>query len=340
MACVSGDHVEEVKGNDERAPRFSRAGIVVSVVFLVAVIAFVAGHLGEARHFVELVERARPLWLLAGLGLQVLTYVCAGAAWSVVASSPERKLPVLHLARLAIEKLSVDQFMPSGGVAGHIIVGRAMRRLGLPDGLVVDALLINVIAFYAAYACATAVALTILWLHHKVTALVLVPVAIFGLIAIGVPLGIRWVVNHPGWVPGQLLGRFAFVRNLRSAISGVSPERVFDRRLLARATALRFAIFVLDSATLWTMLTALDAPLNPLTAFAALVMASIAGTLSFLPGGVGSFEAGCTATLTLLGAPVEAALTGTLLLRGLTLWLPLIPGLILVRQDLAPQERR
>jgi uncharacterized membrane protein YbhN (UPF0104 family) len=72
-----------------------------------------------------------------------------------------------------------------------------------------------------------------------------------------------------------------------------------------------------------------------LTAFVALAIATIAGVFSFLPGGVGSFEAGSTATLALLGVPVEAALTGTLLLRGLTLWLPLVPGLVLARGDLS-----
>ncbi|MCE8002886.1 hypothetical protein [Billgrantia ethanolica] len=38
--------------------------------------------------------------------------------------------------------------------------------------------------------------------------------------------------------------------------------------------------------------------------------------------------------LTLLGVPLEAALTATLLLRGMTLWLPMLPGLWFARRAL------
>jgi uncharacterized membrane protein YbhN (UPF0104 family) len=38
-----------------------------------------------------------------------------------------------------------------------------------------------------------------------------------------------------------------------------------------------------------------------------------------------------TATLHLLGIPVEAAFAATMLFRLLTLWLPLLPGLFLMR---------
>jgi uncharacterized membrane protein YbhN (UPF0104 family) len=48
--------------------------------------------------------------------------------------------------------------------------------------------------------------------------------------------------------------------------------------------------------------------------------------------GLGSFEATSTALLHLLGVPAETALSATLLLRIFTLWLPLIPGLVLIRQ--------
>jgi uncharacterized membrane protein YbhN (UPF0104 family) len=58
--------------------------------------------------------------------------------------------------------------------------------------------------------------------------------------------------------------------------------------------------------------------------------ASMVATLGPVPLGLGSFEAGSTASLVLLGVPLEAALAATLLLRGFTLWLPLSIGLALM----------
>ncbi|MDB5691870.1 MAG: hypothetical protein JWO81_933 [Alphaproteobacteria bacterium] len=55
-------------------------------------------------------------------------------------------------------------------------------------------------------------------------------------------------------------------------------------------------------------------------------------TLGPVPLGLGAFEGASTAMLRLLGTPLEPALAATLLLRGFTLWLPLIPGLLVTRR--------
>lgn len=68
-------------------------------------------------------------------------------------------------------------------------------------------------------------------------------------------------------------------------------------------------------------------------------MASIVVTLAPVPLGLGSFEATSTATLRLLGIPLEAAFAATMLTRFFTLWLPLVPGMILMRTDKSLRER-
>jgi len=77
----------------------------------------------------------------------------------------------------------------------------------------------------------------------------------------------------------------------------------------------------------------------PLSAgYVAFMMASIAVILGPVPMGLGSFEAVSIAMLRLFGVPFEAALSATLLFRGLTLWLPLIPGGLLLRQEMKQAE--
>jgi hypothetical protein len=56
-------------------------------------------------------------------------------------------------------------------------------------------------------------------------------------------------------------------------------------------------------------------------------------TLSPLPLGLGSFEGTCTGLLHLMGGGLEASLAATLILRGLTLWLPMLPGLVMIRRE-------
>lgn len=325
-----------LEGVELRVPKLAW---LIGALLLVALVVLVVTHLGEAERFARLLERAEPGWLLVALALQIGTYAFAGGIWHLVVASAGRRLHLSTLARLSVEKLSVDQIVPAGGMAGNVVVTRALQRLGLPGSLAVEALLVDVLTYYAAFALVAGASLLVLWLHHGATAAVLVSLAVFTVIAAGVPLGISLLLRRRRWTPPAWMARLPPVRSMLEAVRQVSPEHVRRPALLARASMLQVGIFLLDSVTLWVMMHAVGTPVHVLTAFAALVMASIAATVSFIPGGIGSFEAGCTATLTLLGTPVEAALTGTLLLRGLTLWLPLGPGLLLARREL-PRARR
>jgi uncharacterized membrane protein YbhN (UPF0104 family) len=56
-------------------------------------------------------------------------------------------------------------------------------------------------------------------------------------------------------------------------------------------------------------------------------------SLAWVPGGLGTFEGTCVALLHLHGVALESALAATLLLRGATFWLPMIPGFALARRE-------
>jgi hypothetical protein len=53
----------------------------------------------------------------------------------------------------------------------------------------------------------------------------------------------------------------------------------------------------------------------------------IAGTVSFIPGGLGTFEAAAVLMLRIDGISVAVGLSTALLFRGLTFFLPMAPGL-------------
>jgi uncharacterized membrane protein YbhN (UPF0104 family) len=83
------------------------------------------------------------------------------------------------------------------------------------------------------------------------------------------------------------------------------------------------------------MLRAVGQDVSFLAAFPSFVVASMVATFGLVPLGLGTFEATCVAMLRTLGVPLEAALMATLLLRGFTLWLPMLPGLLLARRELS-----
>jgi Mg2+-importing ATPase len=98
------------------------------------------------------------------------------------------------------------------------------------------------------------------------------------------------------------------------------------------------AIVLLDAATIWFLIRALgtDAPMSGV--FASFVISTLFRTIGILPGGLGTFEAASVLTLKLVGVSVAVALSATLLFRGLSFWLPMIPGLFLSRRALGRQR--
>ena len=125
--------------------------------------------------------------------------------------------------------------------------------------------------------------------------------------------------------------------HLLRAIADAPTDLLRDPVLLAQTVTLEFAVFALDGLTLWLVLRALGDSPAIWVAFVSFIMASMAATLGPIPLGLGTFEAACVGMLSLLGVAIEAALAATLLLRGLTFWLPMVPGLWLARREIAPR---
>jgi glycosyltransferase 2 family protein len=109
-----------------------------------------------------------------------------------------------------------------------------------------------------------------------------------------------------------------------------------DPVLLAETVILEFAVFALDALTLWLVFRALGDTPAIWVAFVSFIMTSMAATLGPIPLGVGTFEAACVGMLSLLGIAIETALAATLLLRGVTFWLPMVQGLWLAKREIAP----
>jgi len=102
-----------------------------------------------------------------------------------------------------------------------------------------------------------------------------------------------------------------------------------ERRLFFEATTVQFIVRMIDGATVNFAFLAIGAPVDYGICLVGVVIGSVSATIGLIPMGLDTFEAGMIASLTVFGVPVEDALTATLVYRGLSLWLPLIPGFLL-----------
>lgn len=312
-------------------PRRNQITRLLVIIIGLAGISLLVGHFGDLQHFVALARQAQPLWLLVALVLQLGTYLAVALGWRAVLRRAGAPQPLRKLLLVAVSKLFADQALPGAGLGGHVLLIDRLTALGTPRGAAVAALLISMVGYYASYAALALIMLLVLWLNQHATPLLTGLVTTFLLVALAIPTLALWL-RHRGSqpLPAQV-ERIGPIRKILSIIGEAPADLVGDRRLLMLVTLFNGLVFIADAATLAACLLALGLPFTPATAFVALMAASIATTLAPIPLGLGSFEATSTAMLRSLGIPFEAALIATLLLRGLTLWLPLLPSLLMMR---------
>jgi glycosyltransferase 2 family protein len=105
---------------------------------------------------------------------------------------------------------------------------------------------------------------------------------------------------------------------------------LFGPRGIGLGLGLGLLIVALEGLGLFILLMSLDSGIGLLTALAIYGFSLLAGALSFLPGGVGGFEAAMILLLTANGLAEAQALAVTLLLRLGTLWFAVLLGIVVL----------
>lgn len=303
-------------------PRSILASWLLGVLMFSALLGVVA-QMGEIEQFIVLARRLEPRWLALCLALQTATYVCESLAWKLVMRRLGYPFAIRRLLPLSVAKLFSDQAIPSAGLSGNAFFLSALRRRGVPPVPAMSCVLADLASYFAAYASLAALALLVLELHGAVYRWLLAPGVVFIMLQTAVPLALWYVKRRHPRLP------------VRSGILQAAARRLSLQPLaFVQMMALHAGVILLDAATLWTSLRALG--LDPAFApvFSSFVVASAVMSVSPVPLGLGTFEASCVAMLHGAGIGLEAGLTATLLLRGTTTWLPMLPGVWLIRREM------
>lgn len=320
----------------EDGQHFSRPALWLTWLLGAAMFATVVGvalQFTDVESFTRLLTEVEPLWLIAAFGLQALTYMAQGQVFRVVLKAGAQHLSLWEAGKLSLMKLFVDQALPSSGISGAFAVVASFVRLGFARPVVLACLVLDLSGYFLAYVLSVGVALPVVIFQGHATAALLVTCVVFVavslMLAVATPrlAGNTRLATH---VPGQ---RFSIIAKGLALLTGADRQLVRSHALLWRITLLELAIILLDSATLWVLVRALGLSAPPLGLFAGFMLASVLRSIGIVPGGLGAFEAAAVVTLHWVGVNVAVALSATLLFRGLTFWLPMLPGLWLAHRE-------
>lgn len=325
------DRPDEAADGTKTSKRKWMSGNVLFGLLLLAAVIYVAMNLGEGREFLKLVRHADPFWLIIGVLYQAATYLCSGAIWWIVVKHFKVDITLAELSALSLAKLSLEKIVPSGGFGGSLLLVRSVKGRGAPESVAAATLLVDVLSNYSSKAISIVIAVAIIWADQGLHWIIVLVCAVFTLFAVVILGGIFLLMGRrkiPGW-----LRKIPAVGPVVKSISEAPPEAMHSKRLFWGATGLQLLIIVLDAATLDAMLRSIGNPAQLDKIFASFSMANVASMLSLIPGGLGAFEGVSILMLGLLNVPVKAGLAATLMLRAFILWLPIIPGVFILRRE-------
>ncbi len=318
---------------------------------------------GEAGELLATLRRGQPLWMLVAIGLQALTLLNQPALYQSLYEMLGLGVSWRELAPIVWAGHFVNAVTPSAGLGGTALLLDDARRRGL-DGARVA--LANTLYFglnFLWFALILAWSLARLFFWHHLTSPEL---AAAGILLVAVLIGLVGLIVV-SWKPalferimsalGRGLSRLSF-KLLRRQVLEEQALGEFGARFGESAQVLRQArsrlwrpwvhamlVDGLEIAVLGACFAAF--PSHGLGvglsrgASAGEVSASIVivgyaiGTLflvvSITPQGLGVVEGVMTAIFVSLGIPLERAAAVVLVYRGLSFWLPLVVGLLVLR---------
>jgi uncharacterized membrane protein YbhN (UPF0104 family) len=196
-----------------------------------------------------------------------------------------------------------------------------------------SALLLGLVTTYAAFLAALGI--VAVWMHpaHSVNTLMIAATITFGLMAGAVTSSVFGFKRLPA-VWRRRLARLPFAGRSIEVLVDAHTAPLRHPSLFLKAALFQLAEIAIDAATFGVVLYALGFHLPARTVFGAYVIASVASRVALVPLGLGTFEAGSVSVLHMSGLPIGPALAATLIFRGFTLWLPMLPGLVAARRVL------
>ena len=307
------------------------AALVVAGLLVYAVV--VAS--GGMRDAIRQLRHASRIWLLPALGLELVGYAIAG--WLLLLLRQDNdSLGWRTTARVALVMWGLGSLLPASPAEGIALSVSELGRRGVSRQHALTMLLVAGWFQFWALAITGAVASALVDIvghpdRDDATRLFVIAAGLTLITLTVVSLARRPIT---GKLAADVIWRLPHHRKMTRdefRAAGIHEHARLigllgrPRHRLAILTA-STGWWITDAGTLWIALHAAHAHVD----FGLVVLAYVAGTVAswvpLLPGGLGAVEIAVPAVLHHFGVPLSTALAGTLLWRGLSLFLPALSG--------------
>src|SRR5690348_16396751 len=303
--------------------------IVTSVAVAAAFAAgwFLIPKIGEVGHTWTRVSQGDKTWLLAAVGLEVLSFLGYVVLFRAVFVRSTSRIDWRESYQITMAGLAATRLLAAGGAGGVALTAWALKRSGMDGRTVTRRMTAFMVILYGVYMGALLVdgvgLATGLWGVHASGAVTIVPAAFGGIVIASALLMSRLRPVSVAAAGGLRLK----LRNITLHVAAGVRGALFLARRGEPGLVGAFAWWGFDIAVLWASFHAFGA-VPPVSV---IVMGYFVGTLANtlpLPGGVGGVDGGMIGAFLAFGVDPGTAVLAVLAYRGIAFWLPTLPGAI------------
>lgn len=317
----------------------SRLGLILVGVIAIAAIVVATLNADEITAMAAHAANAEPGWLLAAVIGQCAAFYCTALAWRLVLLRLKEPISLSALYPLSIAKLFADQALPSGGLSGAAFLLHALKRRGVSWDNAYTAFIFGAATFITAFLIATFVSFVAVAGADNAPRIITIAARMFYITLILIVIFLAGFATYRWTRVTNFLSRIPTAVKIMTLSQNAMHKILDEKPLFTKVVGVQLMQRIFDALTLWLIFQAIDAPIAFAACFIGVSLASVTATVAPTPMGVGAFEGGLVAGLAVFGVPVETALIGTLIYRGLSLWLPLIPGFFVLQRELLHTQK-
>jgi uncharacterized protein (TIRG00374 family) len=279
--------------------------------------------------------------------MQLINYYAVARLYKDYLKSMGEHIKTRTMFKIAIELNFVNHVFPSGGVAGFSYLGLRLRKNGIAVSRTTLAQTMRFALTFVSFLLVLFVGMFALSFSQEVGGVILfIGISITVATIMGTVFGVFIVSSEQrikaftAFLP-RLINKVLKPFTKKRVINVKKIERTFvdlhkdydivskDKRILYKVFAWALLVNITEIATIYLAYIALGQPVNPGAVILAYAVASFAGLVAILPGGIGVYEALMTAVLASAGVPRALALSATLIYRIFTMAIFLPLGFIL-----------
>lgn len=313
---------------------------IIVVALAIALLAY--RHQHDIIDAVRLLRIAQPKSLAAAVGFQCLYYFFAALTVNQCMLMVDFRLPFAQTLKSTFLLIFVNRIVPGPAATGPAAVYVTLGRRGLDRTRAAFVGPLFYAADYAAFFVLLLVGVLAAVLRRQDvrSAEAAIPILGVALVVAGLAVMVwrcpdrlerslvKWRVSFNRLLPQRLRASEEVPARIANAIRDMRERLRRHPGIGVALAAAALAMLVCDVLTMAKCFSAFGYAPSVGTAVLGFCLATVGAIVSFLPGGLGTFEMAMVLGFVGVGSPRPVAVAATLVYRVIATWLPAVPGLM------------